>query len=85
MLTAWRKQTLAFVYRTFSPNKPSFTSIDTIGTASMLPREKNGVVDSHLKVYGTRNIRVVDLSVVPLHIGAHTQGTSLIGNSKFIV
>ncbi|KAJ8087636.1 hypothetical protein PM082_006469 [Marasmius tenuissimus] len=41
----------------------------------MLPREKNGVVDTHLKVYGTTNIRVVDLSIVPLHISAHTQAT----------
>ena len=30
-----------------------------IGTASMLPREDGGVVDSTLKVYGTDNLRVV--------------------------
>ncbi|KAF8211133.1 hypothetical protein K438DRAFT_2047591 [Mycena galopus ATCC 62051] len=35
-----------------------------------------GVVDSRLKVYNTTNIRVVDLSVIPLHIGAHTQATA---------
>ena len=60
----------------------------------MLPRNKNGVIDTHLKVrldygtclnrrllttmviqvYGTKNIRVVDLSIVPLHFAAHTQG-----------
>ena len=40
----------------------------------MLPREKNGVVDPTLKVYGTTNLRVVDLSIVPLHVSAHTQG-----------
>lgn len=40
----------------------------------MLPRELDGVVDPNLRVYGTKNIRVVDLSVVPLHIAAHTQG-----------
>lgn len=34
-------------------------SYHPIGTASMLPREEGGVVDSNLKVYGTRNIRVV--------------------------
>lgn len=28
------------------------------------------------KVHGTTNIRVVDLSVVPLHIGCHTQGST---------
>ncbi|KAJ3556842.1 hypothetical protein NM688_g1799 [Phlebia brevispora] len=47
----------------------------TAGSCSMLPLEKNGVVDPTLKVYGTNNLRVVDLSVVPLHIGAHPQAT----------
>lgn len=46
---------------------------DTAGTLSMLPRNKNGVVDAGLRVHGTRNIRVVDLSIVPLHVAAHTQ------------
>ena len=42
----------------------------------MLPREKNGVVDPELRVYGTKNLRVADLSVVPLEIAAHTQATA---------
>jgi len=44
-----------------------------IGTCSMLPRDKQGVVDSKLKVYGTRNLRVVDISVLSLHVAAHPQ------------
>jgi choline dehydrogenase len=36
------------------------------GTCSMLPREKGGVVDHNLRVYGTRNVRVVDASIFPL-------------------
>ncbi|KAL0567531.1 hypothetical protein V5O48_014466 [Marasmius crinis-equi] len=51
------------------------STFHTAGSCSMLPREKNGVVDTHLKVYGTKNIRVVDLSIVPLHFAAHTQAT----------
>ncbi|KAH9938079.1 alcohol oxidase [Fomitopsis serialis] len=40
-------------------------------SCAMLPKEHNGVVDPELRVYGTNNIRVVDLSVVPLLFAAH--------------
>ncbi|KAH7915955.1 hypothetical protein BJ138DRAFT_1169640 [Hygrophoropsis aurantiaca] len=56
--------------------KYSGTTFHTIGSLSMLPREKGGVVDNRLKVYGTSNIRVADLSVVPLHFAAHTMTTA---------
>ncbi|KAF7121619.1 hypothetical protein CNMCM5793_009090 [Aspergillus hiratsukae] len=36
------------------------------GTCSMLPREQGGVVDPNLRVYGTKNVRVVDASIFPL-------------------
>ncbi|KAI1787208.1 GMC oxidoreductase [Ganoderma leucocontextum] len=49
------------------------TSWHACGTCSMLPRDKGGVVDASLKVYGTRNIRVADLSTLPLLTAAHTQ------------
>lgn len=51
------------------------TEFHPIGTASMLPRDQGGVVDSTLKVYGTSNVRVVDASIIPLHISAHPQAT----------
>ena len=34
-----------------------------------------GVVDGSLKVYGTANVRVVDASVFPILVAAHTQAT----------
>ncbi|KAJ7191837.1 GMC oxidoreductase, partial [Mycena pura] len=54
------------------------TSWHTVGSCSMLPRAQQGVVDPALKVYGTRNLRVVDLGIVPLHIAAHTQAADII-------
>ncbi|KAG6826566.1 hypothetical protein H0H87_006932 [Tephrocybe sp. NHM501043] len=46
-----------------------------IGTALLAPREDGGVVDPSLKVYGTKNVYVVDASVIPLQPSAHTQAT----------
>lgn len=51
------------------------TEYHPIGTASMLPKEDGGVVDAKLKVYGTTNLRIVDASIIPLHISAHIQCT----------
>ncbi|KAI0089283.1 GMC oxidoreductase [Irpex rosettiformis] len=61
-LSGWIKETFGTVWHTSS-------------SCSMLPKDKGGVVDHTLKVHGTINLRVVDLSVVPLHVGTHTQST----------
>ncbi|KAI0650509.1 GMC oxidoreductase [Trametes meyenii] len=53
--------------------KTMTTTWHTAGSCSMLPKANGGVVDPELKVYGTKNLRVVDLSVVPLHFAAHPQ------------
>ncbi|KAI0768345.1 GMC oxidoreductase [Trametes elegans] len=49
------------------------TTWHTCGSLSMLPQDKGGAVDPSLKVYGTANVRVVDLSVLPLQLSTHTQ------------
>jgi len=51
------------------------SSLHSAGSCSMLPREDGGVVDNKLKVFGTANIRVIDISIIPLHITAHPLAT----------
>ncbi|KIK56299.1 hypothetical protein GYMLUDRAFT_263776 [Collybiopsis luxurians FD-317 M1] len=47
-----------------------------IGTSAMAPRQLGGVVDEKLSVYGTQNLRVVDMSIAPLHLAAHLLDTA---------
>lgn len=42
-----------------------------MGTAKMSPRNKEGVVDSQLRVYGIRKLRVADASIIPFTSSAH--------------
>lgn len=53
----------------------STTEYHPIGTCSMLPREQGGVVDASLTVYNTQNVRVIDASVIPVHVSAHIMAT----------
>lgn len=46
-----------------------------IGTSAMMRRDLGGVVDAHLVVYDTANVRVVDASVIPLQLSAHLSST----------
>jgi len=45
----------------------------------MAPREKTGVVDGNLSVYGVKGLKLADLSVPPENVGANT------GNTAFLV
>ncbi|KAK0535096.1 hypothetical protein OC835_002474 [Tilletia horrida] len=47
----------------------------SMGSCGAFPREKGGVVDSRLLVHGTKNLRVVDASVIPLMISTHPMAT----------
>lgn len=46
-----------------------------VGTMAMMPRLLGGVVDTRFKVYGLKNVRVADASVVPMPISAHLAST----------
>ncbi|PYH43752.1 GMC family oxidoreductase [Aspergillus saccharolyticus JOP 1030-1] len=52
-----------------------YTCFHPSGTCAMMPAELGGVVDSELKVYGTRNLRVVDASIFPLEPAGNIQAT----------
>jgi choline dehydrogenase-like flavoprotein len=43
-----------------------------LGTCAMLPRDMGGVVDNDFRVYGTGNVRVVDMSMVPVQVAGHS-------------
>lgn len=49
------------------------TEFHPSGTCAMLPLEHGGVVDPHLRVWGTRNLRVVDAGIFPMIPAAHLQ------------
>ncbi|THH10604.1 hypothetical protein EW145_g1185 [Phellinidium pouzarii] len=49
------------------------TEYHPANTCAMLPKEKGGVVDPKLVVYGTSNVRVADASIFPIQFAAHLQ------------
>ena len=53
------------------------TTWHSMGTCRMAPREKGGVVDDKLAVYGVKGLKVVDLSIAPGNVAANTAGTAL--------
>lgn len=63
----------------FSDFVRSYTITDwhPVGTCAMGGEGgiKAGVVDERLKVYGVKGLRVIDASIIPLQISAHTQAT----------
>lgn len=54
----------------------------SLGTCKMAPREKNGVVDDKLNVYGVSGLKVIDLSIVPENVAANTMSVALMIGEK---
>ena len=52
------------------------TEYHPLGTCSMLPQDKGGVVDTELIVYGTSNLRVIDSAIMPMQISAHLMAST---------
>jgi alcohol oxidase len=48
----------------------------------MAPREKNGVVDENLNVYGVEGLKAADLSILPINMAANTNSTALLIGEK---
>lgn len=53
------------------------TTWHSIATAKMAPREQNGVVDPYLNVWGTKGLKIADMSIPPMNIGANLNNTAL--------
>ncbi|KAF4468221.1 alcohol oxidase [Fusarium albosuccineum] len=58
------------------------TTWHSIATCKMAPREEKGVVDKHLNVYGTKGLKLADLSVPPSNVGGNTNNTAMLIGEK---
>lgn len=63
----------------------SDTTWHSLGTVQMKPKEKGGCVDGRLNVYGTSNLKVADLSILPGNVGSNTYSTALVVGEKAAV
>ncbi|KAG6816544.1 hypothetical protein H0H87_005322 [Tephrocybe sp. NHM501043] len=58
------------------------TTWHSLGTCAMKPREEGGVVDGRLNVFGTKNLKCVDLSICPDNLGTNTYSSALLVGEK---
>jgi choline dehydrogenase-like flavoprotein len=53
------------------------TTWHSMSTCKCWPRDKGGVVDANLNVYGVSGLKVVDLGIMPVNVGANTNNMAL--------
>ncbi|KAL6247741.1 hypothetical protein RBB50_005089 [Rhinocladiella similis] len=56
--------------------KSSGSTWHMMGTARMGKTEAEAVVDHDFKIFGVQNVRIADMSVIPIAINCHTQTTA---------
>ncbi|PPQ91713.1 hypothetical protein CVT25_012854 [Psilocybe cyanescens] len=61
------------------------TAWHSIGTCAMKPRERGGVVDARLNVYGVQGLKVADCSIAPGNVGANMYNTAIAIGEKAAV
>ncbi|KAJ3455104.1 hypothetical protein MRS44_013704 [Fusarium solani] len=58
------------------------TTWHSIATCRMAPRDEFGVVDESLNVWGTKGLKLADLSIAPANVGANTNNTAIVIGEK---
>ncbi|KAH8812607.1 alcohol dehydrogenase, partial [Xylogone sp. PMI_703] len=58
------------------------TTWHSLGTCAMKPRERSGVVDKNLNVYGVKGLKIADISIAPENVAANTNSTALVIGEK---
>jgi len=53
------------------------TAWHSCGTCAMKARGQGGVVDERLNVYGVKNLKVADISIIPENVGSNTYNTAI--------
>ncbi|KAI5787780.1 hypothetical protein FPQ18DRAFT_344911 [Pyronema domesticum] len=61
------------------------TAWHPLGTCAMRAKEQGGVVDKDLRVYGTSNLMVADMSICPENVGSNTNNTAMLVGEKAAV
>jgi len=62
------------------------TTWHSLGTCAMKPRDRGGVINHSLNVYGVEGLKVADVSIPPSNVNANTYSTAVaIGEKAALV